>query len=297
MTRRRGIRIALLGAALLLVIVDPRGLGAGWRAAFLIGGAVPAGAVALLLVARLTDARWGAALVPPARGAWLTLPGVAGVALEQWLFRPAPAHLALWLSPVPFLLRGAFAGGLWTLIAARQAALTRTGAGLALLAHAFALALVAPDWLLGVAPGQPYSAIPMVLGAGQILAACAAALIAGLGDAAARRDLALLMLAAALGLGYLCYVDYLVVWYGDIPARVGYYASRTQGAWGVVALTALGLGLALPIAAVIARRLRVAAAGAAAGWALLVDWLVLPGSGIVAPVAAALLVGALTAAA
>lgn len=297
MTRRRAIAVALLAAALLLALLDPRALGAGWRAAFLIGGAVPAGAVALLLVARLTDARWGAALVSPARFAWATLPGVAGVALDQWLFRPAPPHLALWLSPMPFLLRGAFACGLWTWLAARHAALTRTQAGLALLAHAFALALVAPDWLLGVAPGQPYSAIPMLLGAGQILAACAAALIAGIGDAAVRRDLALLMLAAALGLGYLAYVDYLVVWYGNIPARVGYYGARTGGGWGLVALVALGLGLALPIAAIVARRLRAAAAGAAGGWALLVGWLVLPGSGPLASVAAALLLGALGAAA
>lgn len=293
MTRRRPIAVALVAAALLLAVLDAEALGAAWRAAFLIAGAVPAGAVALLLIARLTDARWGAALVPPARFAWLTLPGVAGVTIDQWAFRHAPPHLALWLSPVPFLLRGAFACGLWTWLAARHAMLDRTRAGLALLAHAFALALVAPDWLLGVAPGQPYSAIPMLLGAGQILGACAVALLAGLGDVAVRRDLVLLMLAAALGLGYLAYVDYLVVWYGNIPARVGYYAVRSQGGWGGVALVALALGLAVPIAAIARGRLRVAAAGAAAGWALLVGWLVLPGSGIVAAMAAALLVGAI----
>ena len=35
-----------------------------------------------------------------------------------------------------------------------------------------------------------------------------------------------LMVAAALGLGYLAYMDYLILWSATCPAKIGFYVTR-----------------------------------------------------------------------
>ena len=81
----------------------------------------------------------------------------------------------------------------------------------------------------------------MMLACQQIAAATALPMAAGWSDERQGRDLSRLMVAAALGLGYLLFVDYLIVWFGNLPARVGFYAERGAG----LALVPLLLGVAL----------------------------------------------------
>ena len=280
------MRIAgfLLGIALAaLLFAAPQATLAVWRALFLAAGSVPIGAVALLMIARLTGADWRAALVPFARPAPLLIAAVVPVIVQQALFVAPPAHLAGWLWWPAFAARSLIAIGIWCWLARSAVAgrLSQRGAAIGLVAHGLAVTIVGTDWILGVAPGQPQSAIGMVLVTMQLLAACAAACLLRTGDARVRRDLSFLLLAAALGLGYLLFMDFLSVWYGNLPQRVGGYVARGAMPWRWLPPAALGLGLAVPIAATAFgrddRARRVAGGSALVGAVLIATWLVVPG--------------------
>lgn len=277
--------------AILILLLAPAAALGGWRAAFLAAGSVPAGAVMLLLIARLTGADWGAALLPLAGLAWMLLPAFVPVAVEQALFVTPPQHLAWWLAPPAFVLRGLLAIGLWWWLARALArnALSPLGAGLGLVAHGVVVTIVGTDWLLGTSPGQPNSAIGMAWVAAQVVAATGAACLIRLGTPALRRDLSFLLVAAALGLAYLLFMDFLIVWYGNLPARVGWYVARQAMPAALLPSAALLLGLALPIACVALVRTEgargLAGAGALAGLVGVMLWMVGP-SGLALPAAA-----------
>lgn len=279
----------LLAVALLILagiaFLDPRAGLAGWRTGFLFLQAVPVGAVVLLLIARLTGADWAGALLPlTAATPWL-LVAFAPVVLDQALFHAAPPHLATWLSPPFFAVRGVVALLFWSWVAfrLRHAGPSLLSAGLMLLAHAVILCVIAPDWLLGVRPGQPFSAIVMVLAVSQIMAAAAFAIWMRPDDSAGG-DLAKLMFAAALGLAYLLFVDYLVIWYGNIPARAGYYLERGRLPWGLLPPLALLAGLVAPL---LTRRGPVVGGSALMALFLVMLWLVAPPASLLALPAAA----------
>lgn len=222
---------------------------AGWRAAFVALGVVPVGAVTLLLIARLTGAAWDAALQPLLRPLPWLLPAFVPVVIHQALVVPRPAHLAVWLSWPAFLLRGLVAIGLWWGLGrlVRQGGPSPLVAGLGLVAHGIVLTIVGTDWLLGSSPGQPQSAIAMVMTTMALLGACGSACLLRLGPDRARRDLSFLLLAAALGLAYLLFMDFLIVWFGNLPTRVGWYVTRTRFPWVALPTVALLVGLFGPI--------------------------------------------------
>ncbi|MBA2934407.1 hypothetical protein HZF05_09880 [Sphingomonas sp. CGMCC 1.13654] len=247
--RAGALLASFVGVVLLawLAIIDPAAAADGWRAAFLLLSAVPVGAVVLLLIARVVGADWEAALQPllgplPWLG-FLLIPVVAGQALFHW---PA-GHLHIWLSPLAFAIRAAFALLFWTWTARALACRPSVPAGPLLLAHGLVVSVMGYDWLLGVMPGQPNSAAPMILAVMQIGGAAAFACAAGLGTPAQRRDLAYLIVASGLGLAYLLYIDFAIVWFGNLPAHVGWYVQRGIMPAALLPGLALALGLLGPI--------------------------------------------------
>jgi hypothetical protein len=287
MTRLSPQLAAAAGAIgfLLAAVLAPGAAGAGWRAAFLVASGAPVGAVALLMVARLVGADWDVALKPLLAGLVVLPVAAIGIVLDQQFFRPAPAHLAVYLGPAAFALRAAVAVGVWCalgfVVARRRMSPLQAGLGLA--AHGLIVSVVAVDWVLAVRPGQPGSGFGMALAAAQIVGATGLSCMLGLGSERTRKDLSRLAVAAALGLAYLLYVDYLIVWFGNLPARVGWYVARTDAFWAAWPLAALGVGLLGPILCVGFVRtpgaLRLAGALALSGAALSLGWLVLPAGG------------------
>ena len=245
-----------------LASVDPRGASDGWRAAFLLLGASPIGAVALLLIARVVGADWDAALMPmlPALP-WLGLLAVP-VMIGQALFHHPEGHLHVWLSPLAFTLRSVLALCFWWWTARLLACGRMKQPGPALLVHGLLVSVMAYDWLLGVAPAQPQSVAPMVLAVMQIGGAAALACASGGGTAAQRRDLAYLLVASALGLAYFLYIDFVIIWFGNLPEHVGWYVDRRIWPTALLPGLALLLGLLAPILLVGSGR-----SDAARGWA------------------------------
>ena len=221
-------------------------LAAAWQILTISLAAPIMGSVLLLAIARLTGAGWDVLRVP-ARWAVL-LPAVALLGIAQ-LASPPPPHLETWLAWWAVALRGLVAGGAFAFAASRLLhGGGETLAGVTLALYAALVTPIASDWMLGQAPGHPVSAVGMMMFVESIGTAAALPLALGLGDLPFRRDMAKLGVAAALGLAYLAYMDFLIVWFGNVPARVGFYLERGTPAMSLLASGALLVGLAAPIA-------------------------------------------------
>jgi hypothetical protein len=224
-----------------------------WRILFLTASAPAIGGVLLLAIARVTGARWDAIALPPI-AMRLAIPGAALLGLAQ-LASPPPAHLALWMNPLFVGIRAALAAGLLAFAGARIApGQSTTFAAVTLALYAALVTPIASDWLLGQVPGHSVSAIGMMLCVEQIAGACALALAVGRGKGRFRGDMAGLMIAAMLALSYFAFVDYLIIWFGNLPARVGFYLAHGGPAGGALIWLALATGLAIPIAALVVKR-------------------------------------------
>lgn len=298
MTRALPFLVAIFAVALvLLALWMPAATGAGWRAGFLLAGSAPIGATALLLIGRLTGGKWQAPLRPIALPLPMLLIGAVPLIFAQ-SFIVAPPHLATWLSPLWFGFRTLGALAIWSFLAWRivVGSLGQLVAALGLAAHGALVSLMAVDWILAVAPGQPSSAMGMALAAQQIVAATAFACLLGAGTERMLDDLARLMIAGCLGVSYLLYMDWLIVWYGNLPPRTGWYLLRMTGGWDFLPALALIFGLVAPIVALALRQRRLAGACALAGLLLADLWLVGPRGGAVTVLAALLCCGLLCAA-
>lgn len=271
--------LAAIGFAVLLAIA-PEAAAIGWRLAFVTVGAPILGAVVMLMIARLAGADWPW-FAPLAAAAPVLLPVAVGIGVIQ-LAAPPPAHLGLWQSPLAVGVRAVLAVGALAWAAGRmRSGASVTFAAVALTIYAVVVTAIGHDWLLGGAPGHAVSAIGMMIATQQIGGSCALVLLFGWGGERFRRDMGMLLIAAGLGLSYMIYMDFLIIWYGDLPAKVGWYVERaTPLLDGVVAL-ALVCGLFVPIAAqaLIGGRSghRIAGASALIGLALIDLWWVRAG--------------------
>jgi hypothetical protein len=257
------------------------------RILFLVASAPVMGSALLTLIAVLTGADW-----PAGRraGSWLPVVAIGAVVMGVvQIATPPPPHLALWLHPVAVAARAvAVPAALWLAIGRLGAGRSPTSAGITLALYAVVVTPIASDWMLGQVPSHTVSAAGMMLVCQQVAAATALPLAFGWGGERERQDLAKLMVAAGLGLGYLIFMDYLIVWFGNLPAHVGFYSERG----GLAAIAALLLGWAVPIAllATGAPRLRRHAGVAVLAASFVADaWWV--GGGVLAAALALLVVG------
>ena len=270
--------LALVAAAALAFSGLPA-LGLALRIAFALASAAPIGSVLLLAIARLTGADWSAAAPATHALPWLVPLGALAMLAPTGV--PLPAHLAIWSHALFAASRAAAVLAALVFAAHRlRGGAGATTAGVTLAIYTALVTPIAADWLLPTAPGHPVSAVGMMLFVLQFGAACALALLGAEGRV--RRDLALLLVAAVLGLCYLVYMDYLIVWYGNLPSHVPFYIARV----GWIALAALLIGLGGTLAAVIAGRTRFAARAAALGFVLFALWWI--GGGLVAALVAVL---------
>jgi hypothetical protein len=272
---RRGVPVilALLGGSALalgVLLLAPRAAAVGWLAGFVVAGAVPLGATAWLLIARLTGGAWAPPLLPLARATPWLFPAALPLAFASFALAP-PAHLRLYLSPPLLIARDVAAVALLAWAGRRIERLSVTAAALLLVAYAIIVTMLGCDWLLVVEPGHSATVAGMLLAVVQLLAGIGAALLLGHGTHAARADLGKLLVAPVLALVYMLYVDWLIVWYGNLPEHVGWYVDRLRGGW--IAVPFVGAG-AVPatIWAVATDRLRLAGGIALAGMAVGMTW-------------------------
>ena len=241
----------------------PGAVAQGWLLAFLFWSSIPTGSLVLILVHRLVGGHWGVILAPvllPATrltplAAIMFLPIAFGLSvIFPWATQPAALSSDVgrfYLNTPGFLIRAVIALGGWSFLSILilQGRCTMLTAGLGLAFHGLVISFIAIDWILSINPAFASTAFAASFAIQQILAALACAAIWApwkTGDPAIG-DIGALLLAALLGLIYLGFMSYLVVWYGDLPEKATWYLQRSTGGWGWTIAGAVGIGATIPV--------------------------------------------------
>ncbi|MEP1896988.1 MAG: hypothetical protein ABJQ98_01440 [Alloalcanivorax venustensis] len=301
-----GLLLTGLGA-----LLDGAAFLRAWLVAALTGIALPLGAMAILMTHNLTGGQWGEPVRAPLKAVVATLPLMLvlflpllmGVrVLFAWTgdlsgLPEVVRHKGFYLNPPFFYARFALYAVIWLTLAARLSVWrgdrrsTPASAG-GLVLWALTTTFFAFDWIMSLEPAWYSDILGLIfMGSALSMALALPFLLPGVYPdadrrpalAGARRDLAHLWLAAILFWVFVAFSQYLIIWSGDLPHEIRWYAHRGQGGWQWLALAMMTLCGALPFAALLpagwkrrARPLAVLAALVLLGHALEFAWLVLP---------------------
>jgi hypothetical protein len=313
---KRLVHTDLAGIVALLLALPGWGLAprvflACWLAAWWYVIGLMMGAMANLWIHRLTGGRWGEVLRPAGVAAarrmplvlLLGLPLAAGFdLLYPWAADPGwsrvltrPAFTQAWLQPWFFALRMGIYALLWWWLARPASVLSRGRASAALVLYAVSGTLASVDLLMSLVPGWSSTAFGLVVMSGQALggAALMTFWLARGASAALRvqvahrtplaRDLGNLLLMWSMTWAYVAFMEFLVIWAENLPREIVWFVPRVQTGWAAIGI-ALAVGqLAIPMLALIQRRLKDRpltlsriAAGLLLTQLLNTAWLVLP---------------------
>jgi hypothetical protein len=251
-----GLGTVGLGAALLGWLLEPSVFPHAWLAALSAWIGWPLGCLALLLVHVLTGGRWGDALRPQLIAGIGTLPLLLPVLLPMlfvlntlypWWHPDAAEHLGN-----RFYLNEPFAVGraigyliVWFGIAAAVVLTVRSGhipAGLAvvgLVLLGLTASFAAIDATMSLDPHFSSSVYGMMAAAADaLLALSVCVLFAAVGPPVPPdllNDLGRLLQGLLVLWAYLDFMQFLIVWQGDLPHEAAWYLVRTSGGWGTLA--------------------------------------------------------------
>ena len=273
-TLRAGLGALGLGA--MCALFAPQAALHSYLSAFVLWAGIPLGCGAILMMHHLVGGRWGSGIRPPMEAAAMTTP------LLAVLFVPVAmgiSYLYPWASAaggdvltqkraylnVPFfLLRGSaflllWSAGAWFLTRRPISRLAAPGLVLYVLTVSFA----AIDWIGSLEPHWYSSIFGLYVLIGQVLSALAvlivlAAIHAGNEPSAADifHDLGTLLLALVSLHAYFAYSQFFIIWNGNLPHEIGWYAPRIHGPWGFIALVLIAVHFALPFALLLSRSVK-----------------------------------------
>jgi hypothetical protein len=250
---------------------------AAYLAVWVATSAVPIGALGVLLTSYLVRGGWTRDLHESLSRMTFALP-IAGVLFVPVLFGMSevypwaaggaalPAFKAAYLVPIFFVARAVGCFAIWTALAvwARfaygdRAAMERA-ASIGLIVWTLTISLAGIDWMESVEPAFHSSIYGLMMVSFSLVAAYAFALAARLASGAPRRmantAYAGVLLSVLLLWAYLHAMQYIIVWTGNIPDEVTWYAARARGGWAV-ALWLLFVGqFIVPFFALLSERVR-----------------------------------------
>ena len=291
--RRLAALMALLGILVCLpfALQDMAGFRRAYLAAFVAWLTVPLGCLALLLTYHLSGGRWGRMLGEPLEAGARTMPLVALLALPllvglDALFPWAQAELvagdellqakSFYLDPHFFVLRAVLYLAIWNGLAflltrgrtpladrPRRRGLAAAGAIVFALTASFA----AIDWSMSLDPRFNSSTYGLIAIGGHLNAGLGFAIGMVLLVASIEERRSTLAEAPVVGLGgllqaavllwaYLGFMQYLIVWSGDLPHNAAWYLARMAGGWGVLIAVVVAGHFVLPFLALLSERLR-----------------------------------------
>lgn len=279
-----GLALCMAGLAL-----QPRTTLAGWLTITLFLLGLPLGAMTILMVHGLTGGKWGSALLPPLRAILATLP-LALLLLLPLLARldlvfpwagidpaalPETVRLKLAYLNVPFfLIRFTVCCVAWLVLAWLVLGWTaeppRKGTGgrgyaIGLIVHGFAVTVFAIDWMLSLEPGFTSTIYAMLEASAQVVGAYALAMAAlaagraveivpgGEEDVALGEDIANMLFGLVLMWAYLAFMQWLVIWGGDLPDEIHWYIIRSRHGWQYALWLMIALAFAVPFAGFLSR--------------------------------------------
>ena len=296
---------------MIVAIFAPRIAAAGWLVAFVFWSQIPIGSLLLMMIHRLTGGRWGEALYPAFAPAARLVPllfllivpvFIAIPVLDPWSHRSGdvkPDVLSYYLNTPFFIGRSLIAIAGWSVLAFLLPRTTgRHGqfvAAVGLVFHCVVISVVAVDWVLSLEPPFISSSFGASMAITQLIAALAWAALRAPQAAEVTGDVGGLLLAFVLGITYVNFMAFLVMWYGDLPSKLFWFVERD--AWVPLAAAAFVFASAVPILALLLarvrngiRQLRAVAISVLAGLAFYYAYLIVPPFGARALGAAALAV-------
>jgi hypothetical protein len=197
------------------------------------------GGMANLMLHNLTGGKWGTVVRPAFVAMTRLVPLAAVLALPVLLGMRTlyPIGEAGWFAPAFFVARAVVYLLLWSalsILVVRWPTQALSAAGL--IAYTFTMSLAAVDWIGALVPQWYSTALGLVVGVGQMLGAMALAIAyVGLRTPAPPRelfhDLGNLLLMYVLTWAYLAFMQFLIVWVGNLPREIEWYVPRLQTGW------------------------------------------------------------------
>ncbi|HET7848195.1 MAG TPA: hypothetical protein VFL51_03935 [Pseudolabrys sp.] len=302
--------VAVVAVIALLVFAwqAPGLVAAGWLIALVYVSAFPLGSLALLMIHRLTGGRWGESLAPILKPMALSTPLIVvflllllpGLSLI-YPWQDAPHNVgAIYLNFPSFTARALIALVGLSIFAIWLTRLRPTGvlpAAGGLLFYAIIISVIPRDWFLSTEP--PFASTSFGASTAVVQMMASLALVALLNPGRIERrslaDLGGLLLALTLAITYIDFMAVLVIWYGDLPHKVFWFAERIREPWRALAVATFILASLLPVVLLLFARvrasrrwLRLVGALILIGLALYDIWLLAPAFGAVSIAAAAL---------
>ncbi|MBZ9762425.1 hypothetical protein LB553_16295 [Mesorhizobium sp. CA8] len=284
-----GLVICGLGVSL-----DAKAMLSAWLPAILFALSLPLGALTILMVHGLTGGRWGDAVRQPLRIMIAMLPFALILLLPvlmrlDLIFPWAGADPAMlpeqvreklaYLNMSFFLLRFAFCAAVWLILAWTMLTLedpAKRGSGrkyaLGLILHALAVSVFAIDWMLSLEPEFTSTIYALCEASAEVVGAFALAILVlaarravevmpgGEEDVALSEDLANMLLGFVLTWIYLAFMQWLVVWGGDLPDEIHWYVIRGDDGWHYLLYLMVALQMAA-FAGLLSRNLKRSHAG------------------------------------
>ncbi len=181
---------------------------------------------------------------------------------------PLLQHQSPFLNPTFFLIRAVIYFAVWIFLAwrmTRPGAPKRTTAIIGLVIYFPLATLAAIDWFMSLEPHW-YSTIYGVLFlASQAFTAYAFVIVLLLltptpapevSEQQTRQDLGNVLLTILITVTYLQFMQFLVIWAGDLPDEISWYLERTAGGWSLVALVLIMLNIVVPFVLLLSRQIK-----------------------------------------
>ena len=251
---------------------------------YLFWSDLPLGALALAMIYPLTGGSWGALCHGTLEAlsdtlftiVFFSIPILLGMSsIYAWMdpqiaSDPRVLHKHLYLNSISFVLRTFFYFGCWLSLnflfkrhTEEPVKLQRLCAG-GLVLLTFTVTFASVDWQMSVEPTWYSTIYGMVYIIGQALSAYAFTLIVlGISTKANKNknfgkksllDLGNILLTLVMVWAYLSFMQYLIVWSGNLPHEVTWYNHRTQGGWQWIALILFLFQFSIPFIFLLFRR-------------------------------------------
>jgi hypothetical protein len=273
-----GIIVMAIAALVLIagLVIDARSTLAAWLVAWIAIGAIPLGALCVLMTSYLVRRAWTEALHTILVSATSVLPVLAVLFLPVligmkelypavFLGHALPAFKAVYLAPWFFVLRTVIYFVVFCLLALWQQVawgnsdrMTRS-ASAGLIIYALLLSLAGVDWIESLEPRFHSSIYGLYYLCFALLNGTAFAILMGLVSGrqiGATRGYSALLLSVILLWTYVHAMQYIVIWSGNIPDEAVWYIARSSNGWQIVlAVVAVGQFL-FPFLALLNSRVR-----------------------------------------
>jgi hypothetical protein len=209
---------------------------------FLFWSGLAIGAIVFASLLELTDAAWARPLRPVADRFAAFLP----LSLLVYVIAFSVAHTFRWRDAVA--LTAVYAVALWFCYAPR----TRNAIALGLV-YAVGFSVIAVDLLMGLEPGWVSTLFPAyaftanVYGGIAAVAFVAAFVMPAEAMKSVARDLSAIVVGFALMWMYFTWSQFLVIWYGNLPADTSYVIKRLSGGWQTMAWIVFACRCVMPV--------------------------------------------------